>query len=302
MIILRWLRRDGDILPADRRAVLNVAEQLARPCAARAHDILAFPNLDFAPMRELLKAKRGRRRGVDLDSDWVVIGSCVLSSWELLDGGPTIGGPKITCDQPLAASRYTTVETTGRSAGEAPALNVTEKSMFSTLRKSMLSIAVGVVIAFASLAPAPAHAGSASNYLINKTLDFLLRGQTFTPPATVYVGLATSTGSPAACGTEVTGGAYARVAVTSSETNWAGTQGATTTAASSGTSGTTSNNIAITFPSPTANWGTVTEFCVFDAATSGNLLFRAALTTPQTINNGAAAPSFTISALTGTIN
>jgi len=50
------------------------------------------------------------------------------------------------------------------------------------------------------------------------------------------------------------------------------------------------------------NWGTVTEFCVFDAATSGNLLFRATLQTPQTISNGAAAPSFAISALTWTIN
>jgi hypothetical protein len=174
--------------------------------------------------------------------------------------------------------------------------------MFSKIRKSVLSVAVGVMLALASLAPAPAHAGSASNYLINKVIDFVLRGQTFTAPATVYAALATTTGSPAACGTEVSGGSYARVAITSSLTNWAGTQGATTTAASSGTSGTTSNNIAITFPSPTANWGTVTEFCIFDASTGGNLLFRAALTSSQAINNGAAAPSFTISALTGTIN
>ena len=174
--------------------------------------------------------------------------------------------------------------------------------MFSTLRKSLLSVAVGVMLAFASFAPAPAQAGSASNYLINHMLDFVLRAQAFTPPTTVFFALATTTGSPAACGTEVTGGSYARVAYTSSLTNWAGTQGATTTAVSSGTSGTTSNNAVITFPAPTANWGTVVEFCVFDAATGGNLLFRAALGASQTINNGAAAPSFTTSALTGTID
>jgi len=71
---------------------------------------------------------------------------------------------------------------------------------------------------------------------------------------------------------------------------------------SSGTSGTISNNVLITFPTPTANWGTVVEFDVYDAVTGGNLLFRASLTAPQTINNGAPAPSFAISALTWTID
>jgi hypothetical protein len=118
----------------------------------------------------------------------------------------------------------------------------------------------------------------------------------------VFVALATTSGSAAACGTEVTGGAYARVSVTSSLANWAGTQGATTTVASSGTSGQTSNNATITFPAPTANWGTVVEFCMFDASSGGNLLWRAALTTSKTINNGDAAPSFAISALTWTVN
>lgn len=117
-------------------------------------------------------------------------------------------------------------------------------------------------------------------------------------PATTYVALATTAGSDAACGTEVTGGSYARVAVTSSLANWAGTQSAGSTTASTGTGGQTSNNNVITFPAPTANWGQVTEFCVFDASTAGNLLFRAALTTAKTINNGDAAPSFAAGALT----
>jgi hypothetical protein len=145
------------------------------------------------------------------------------------------------------------------------------------------------------------NAAAMSNYLQNKFLDFLLRGQTYTAPTTVYVALATTTGTAAACGTEVTGGSYARVAVSSSLANWAGTQSSGSTTASSGTSGQTSNNGSITFPSPTANWGTVTSFCVFDASTGGNLLFYAALTVSKTINNGDAAPSFASSALTYTI-
>jgi hypothetical protein len=42
--------------------------------------------------------------------------------------------------------------------------------------------------------------------------------------------------------------------------------------------------------------------CVFDASSSGNLLFRTALTTPKTVNNGDAAPSFAAGALTFTID
>lgn len=147
-----------------------------------------------------------------------------------------------------------------------------------------------------------AHAGAMSDYLENKLTDALLRGQTYTMPATVYVALATTTGSDAACGTEVSGGSYARVAVTSSLANWAGTQSAGSTTASSGTSGTTSNNAAITFPSPTASWGTVVEWCVLDASSGGNLLFRAALTVSKTVNNGDAAPSFAPGALTWQID
>lgn len=137
-----------------------------------------------------------------------------------------------------------------------------------------------------------------SDYLENKLIDWLLRGQAFTPPATVYIGLLTASPADAGGGTEVTGGSYARVAVASSLANWAGTQGAGTTVASSGSSGQTSNNAAITFPAPTANWGVATHFGIYDAAAAGNLLYWAALNTSKTINNGDAAPSFANSALT----
>ncbi len=156
----------------------------------------------------------------------------------------------------------------------------------------------GLLIAALMAFSVIANAAAMSDYLENKLIDYGLRGQAFTAPATQYFGLATATGSDTACGTEVTGGSYARVAVTSSMANFAGTQSAGSTTASSGTGGTTSNNAAITFPAPTANWGTVTEYCVFDASTAGNLLYRAVLTASKTINNGDAAPSFAIGAAT----
>ena len=137
-----------------------------------------------------------------------------------------------------------------------------------------------------------------SDYLENKLVDLTLRGQAFTAPATLYVSLHTGATTDAGGGTEVTGGSYARVAVTASLANFAGTQSAASTTASSGTGGATSNNSTITFPAPTANWGLVGWFGIWDASTGGNLLFHGALQTQKTINNGDAAPSFAAAALT----
>lgn len=123
-----------------------------------------------------------------------------------------------------------------------------------------------------------------SDYLENKLIDQLFRAQSAPTTTTLYVGLLTAAPSDSGGGTEVSGGSYGRVAVTSSLANWAGTQSAGSTVASSGSSGQTSNNGAITFPTPTAGWGTVTHFGIYDAATGGNLLFWGALTIAKTVN------------------
>lgn len=160
-----------------------------------------------------------------------------------------------------------------------------------------LSLALALAAALIALAP-PARATSMADYLENKIVDWLFRAQVFTVPSPKYVGLATAACSDSSFGTEVSGGSYARVSVTDALANWAGTQSAGSTTASTGTGGTTSNNGAITFPTPTANWGQVTHFFIADAASAGNLLFCAALTTAKTVNNGDPAPSFAAAALT----
>ena len=147
-----------------------------------------------------------------------------------------------------------------------------------------------------------------SDFAENKIIDWMFRAQAIgitgasaaagTGPATLYVGLLTANATDSTTGTEVTGGSYARVAVTSSLAAWAGTQSAGSTTVSTGTSGTTSNNASITFPAPTANWGVVTGFAVFDASSAANMLFYSALTISKTINNGDAAPSFAAGVLT----
>jgi hypothetical protein len=131
--------------------------------------------------------------------------------------------------------------------------------------------------------------------LENRLIDHFFRARQNTAPATVRVELYTAAPGEAGGGTKVTGGSYALVGVTTSDTAFLATQGGTPAAASSGTGGATSNAAAVTFPTPTANWGVVTHVSIDDA--SSVALLYGALTNAKTINNGDPAPSFPIAAL-----
>jgi len=96
-------------------------------------------------------------------------------------------------------------------------------------------------------------------------------------------------------------GAYARVPVTASLANWAGTQGAGSTTASTGTSGTTSNNNTVAFAQPTGSWAAspavVWACALYDAASGGNLLAVGPVSNPQSVISSSAIPTFTPGAL-----
>lgn len=119
--------------------------------------------------------------------------------------------------------------------------------------------------------------GSATDYTEAKVLDYLFGAVSFTPPATYYLALFTAAPSDAGGGTEVAGGAYARVSIINNLTNWP---------AASGDPTTKSNGNPITFPEATASWGTPTHFGVFDAATLGTLRFWGAITSPTAVGSG----------------
>lgn len=140
-----------------------------------------------------------------------------------------------------------------------------------------------------------------TDFAENKLIDWLFRAQAIgitgasaaagTGPANLYVGLLSTNPTDSTPGTEVTGNSYARVTVVSSLVNWAGTQGAGTTVASTGSTGTTSNNAQILFPTPSpAGWGVVTGVGIYDAITGGNLLVYSALTNTKTVNVGDTVP------------
>lgn len=120
----------------------------------------------------------------------------------------------------------------------------------------------------------------ASDYLEGKILDDIFGIAAFSVPATVYIALYTAAPSDTGGGTECSGNAYARVAVTNTAASWSRVGNQVT------------NDNAITFPSPTgAAWGTVTHWGMFDAASAGNLLMWGALTTSRATAAGT-APNF----------
>lgn len=109
-----------------------------------------------------------------------------------------------------------------------------------------------------------------SNYLENALINATLRNTSYTSPTTVYVGLFTSDPTDAGSGTEVSGGSYARTAVTFGAPS----------------NGVSTNNAAVEFPQATGNWGTVGWIGIHDAATSGNLMYHTALDVSKTIDTG----------------
>lgn len=133
---------------------------------------------------------------------------------------------------------------------------------------------------------------SFTQYLAAALLNHIFTDPAYTPPATLYLGLSTTTPTEAGANfTEPVGNNYARVATTA--TDW----GAATNADPS----VKSNSAVLTFPSPSGSWGTLTHYGLFDASTAGNLMSWQALDTPRTIGSGE-TPSFPVGDLDLTLD
>jgi hypothetical protein len=100
-------------------------------------------------------------------------------------------------------------------------------------------------------------------------LQWLLTTGLATRPTAWYVGLFTAAPSDTGGGTEVSGNAYVREAVTFTVSGDLATNGS-----------------AIEWPTATGNWGSITHIAVFDAATSGTMLLHGELATAKTISTG----------------
>jgi len=119
-------------------------------------------------------------------------------------------------------------------------------------------------------------AGSFGNYLENELLDHVFGAAAYSAPATLYIALSTADPTDDASGiAEPVANGYERKAVTNNTTNWNTASG-----------GATSNKTAIEFAVASGSWGAITHFAIYDAATEGNMLAHADLTTGKTIASG----------------
>jgi hypothetical protein len=112
---------------------------------------------------------------------------------------------------------------------------------------------------------------SLTNAFETSILTYLLTAGTPSParPTAWYLGLFTAAPGEAGGGTEVSGGAYARQAITFTISG-----------------NLASNSAAIEFPAAAGNWGAVTHIAVFDALSAGNIIVYAALNVSKTIGPG----------------
>ena len=108
---------------------------------------------------------------------------------------------------------------------------------------------------------------SFSNIYETRVLEWAFTTGAVTRPTSWTVALYTVAPGEAGGGTEVTGGSYARTAVTFSVTGDLAT-----------------NSAAVEFPTATASWGTVVALAVFD--NSSNMVAYATLTANRTIGSG----------------
>ena len=119
---------------------------------------------------------------------------------------------------------------------------------------------------------------SFSNHIEDELLDHLLGGNTggnvYTPPTNTHIALASAADDSTF--TECTGTGYARVDKANTTANWAASS-----------SGSKANASAITFAAAGAgDWGTLSHFGIYDAASGGNLLLWGTLSVPITPGNG----------------
>jgi len=110
---------------------------------------------------------------------------------------------------------------------------------------------------------------SLTNTYETTTLTWLFTGDSATRPTSWYIGLFTTDPGETGAGTEVSGGSYARTAVTMSVSG-----------------NTATNSAAVEFSAATASWGTITHIGVMDASSGGTMIVHAALDASKAIASG----------------
>lgn len=111
----------------------------------------------------------------------------------------------------------------------------------------------------------------------NFVLDVLFGG-TQSLPATYYVALLTAEPTETTTGstlTEPSGGAYARASIPNNSGSWNAAE-----------SGLKTSAVAITYATPTADWGVINYYAITTALSGGKAIFWGELTVARSVTSG----------------
>lgn len=110
-----------------------------------------------------------------------------------------------------------------------------------------------------------------SSYLRDKLAGVTLLGSAFSPPSSVYIGLATSVSADGSTFVEVSQSEYSRKQLTFGAP----------------AAGTVYTTLSVSWTVATTAWGTIKHVGIFDGSTPGsNLLYYGDTTDPETIGVG----------------
>ncbi|HUV62985.1 MAG TPA: hypothetical protein VMW24_03750 [Sedimentisphaerales bacterium] len=125
-------------------------------------------------------------------------------------------------------------------------------------------------------------ANNKTNYLEEAVINHVLNKTAYTSPTT-YIALFVSATAEEGTGSEVSGASYTRAIVYESGS---GSSPKWNAAVDSGGGYLVDNAADITFTTAGEDWGYIVDCAIFDAATTGNMLYYGTLTTPKTVNSG----------------
>ena len=118
-----------------------------------------------------------------------------------------------------------------------------------------------------------------SDHSENLLLNYLMTDTSVSRPSNHYLALFTASPSDSGGGTECSGNGYARQQVHFSTAS--GTGG---TISNDGT--TSANGTAVNFTASGGSFGTITHIAIFDASSSGNMLWHGSISTTKTVADG----------------
>jgi hypothetical protein len=158
------------------------------------------------------------------------------------------------------------------------------------MRNFLKTLTIAAALAFAL--PSFAAGGKAST-ASNGILNHVFRTTSYTAPSNTYGGLMSTCPTTGNNGTELSGNGYTRsAAIAKADASW------TYTAATFIAASTVTNAGAISFPAASTSAWTVNCFGIYDASSTGNLMYFGPVTgAPVTVSVGATA-SFAIGQLT----